>query len=181
MAEKTFWERFNESLENQKRLVSNVEYIEWLYEFTKKHPNFTDTDWLYDRISISESDYGQVEILTDFFTAVDSYHQKNLLQANAQGYATWYNIKYKDKYFAIGIRVGQGASNFVTVYADFEEMGGEPFIEFEYIMENKEAPKLLEKKQALQRLEEVAKLLHNLQVPKCEVEKVINKAYEKKQ
>ena len=177
--EKTFWERFNESLENQKRLISSTEYFDWLYEFTKKHRQFSDTDWLYDRISISEYDYNQVELLTDFFTGVDGYHRNNLLEANTQGYAAWYNIKYKDAYFAIGIRVGQGASNFVTRYKNFKEMDGEPFIEFEYILENKKAPKLSEKKQALQSLREVVNLLHGLGVPKSEVERVIKEIYVK--
>jgi len=177
--EKTFWERFNESLENQKRLISSTEYFDWLYEFTKSHKKFSDTDWLYDRVSISEDDYSQVELLTDFFTAIEEYHRENLLEANAQGYAAWYNIKYKDVYFAIGICVGQGASNFVTRYENPEEMEGEPFIEFEYILENKEAPGLAQKKAALQSLQDTANLLRDLGVPKSEVDNVIKKAFEK--
>jgi hypothetical protein len=179
-SEKTFWERFNESLENQKRLIASTEYFDWLYEFTKKHRQFSDIDWLYDRVSISEDDYSQLELLTDFFTAVDRYHRDNLLETNAQGYAAWYNIKYKDVYFAIGIRVGQGASNFVTRYKNFKEMAGEPFIEFEYILKNKEAPGLVQKKATLQSLQDTANLLRDLGVPKSAVDDVIQKAFEKK-
>lgn len=178
--EKTFWERFNESLENQKRLIQSTEYVDWLYEFTKRHRQFSDIDWLYDRVSISEDDYSQVKLLTDFFTGLDLYHRNNLLESNSQGYAAWYNIKYKDVYFAIGIRVGQGASNFVTRYKNFKEMDGEPFIEFEYILENKESPNLSEKKATLQTLQDTANLLCSLGVPKSTVDEVIKKAFEKK-
>ena len=84
-------------------------------------------------------------------------------------------------YFAIGIRVGQGASNFVTRYKNFKEMDGEPFIEFEYILENKEAPGLEQKKYVLQSLQNTANLLRDLGVLKSEVDNVIKKAFEKKQ
>lgn len=181
MAEKTFWERFNESLENQKRLIASTEYFDWLYEFTNKHRKFTDTDWLYKKDkSMSETDYSQVDILTDFFTAVDQYHRRNLLAANTEGYAAWYNIKYKDAYFAIGIRVGQGAQNFVTRYKRYEDMLPEPFIEFEYIMENRTAPGLDEKQEKLQQLQEIAIQLDNIGTPKEAVEKVINGVFKKK-
>ena len=182
MKEKTFWERFNEQQANQKRLLSSTQYFDWLYDFTKNHPRFTDTDWLYEKDpGMTERDYAQLALLTDFFTAVDRYHDKNLLQANAQGYAAWYNIKYKDAYFAIGIRVGQGASNFVTRYENPEEMEGEPFIEFEDILENKEASGFAEKNKALQSLQDIANLLRDLKVPKEAVDKVIKQAYEKKE
>lgn len=179
--EKTFWERFNKSLENQKRLVESTDYFDWLYEFTKKHQKFTDTDWLYDSDSICESDYSQVELLTDFFTAVDQYHRRNLLEANAEGYAAWYNIKYKDAYFAIGIRVGQGAQNFVTRYKQYKEMLPEPFIEFEDILENKKHPGLAEKNEALLKLQAEANLLRNLGVPREIIENTIKQVFERKE
>lgn len=182
MAEKTFWERFSESLENQKRLIASTEYFDWLYEFAKKHRKFTDTDWLYKKDpNMSEHDYSQVGLLTDFFTAVDQYHTRNLVVANTEGYAAWYNIKYKDAYFAIGICVGQGAYNFVTRYEKYESMVPEPFIEFEYILENKDAPGLSEKREALQRLQAEANLLCNLGTPKGAVENVIKQIFENKE
>lgn len=182
MKEKTFWERFNEHLDNQKRLLTSTEYFDWLYDFTKKTPRFTDTDWLYEKEpGMTERDCAQVALLTDFFTAVNRYHDKNLLQANTEGCAAWYNIKYKDAYFAVGIRVGQGAENFVTRYANCKEMGDEAFIRFEDILENKEASGLAEKNKALQSLQDIANLLRDLKVPKEAVDKVIKQAYEKKE
>lgn len=180
-SEKTFWERFNENFENQKRLIESTEYFDWLYEFTKKYPKFTDTDWLYDRESISESDYRQVELLTDFFTAVDQYHRRNLIGANSEGYAAWYNIKYKDAYFAIGVRVGQGAQNFVTRYKRYQEMIPEPFVEFDVILENKENPGLADKNKALLRLQVALNDLRTLGVPREIIENAIKQVFEKKE
>ena len=59
-------------------------------------------------------------------------------------------------------------------------MEGEPFIEFEYILEKKEAPGLAQKKATLQILQDTAKRLHDLGVPKSAVDDIIKKAYEKK-
>lgn len=177
-SEKTFWERFNESFENQKRLISSIEYFEWLYEFTKKYPRFTDTSWLYKKDpTMSVHDYTQVDLLTDFFTAIDGYHTRNLLKANTEDHAAWYNIKYKDAYFAIGIRVGQGAENFVTRYERYEAMLPKSFIEFEDVMKGKQHPGFAEKNEALQRLQAEANLLRNLGVPREIVENAIKQAF----
>lgn len=181
MKEQTFWERFNASLANQEQLIASTEYFDWLYEFTKKRPKFTTTDWMYkkDR-NMSEKDYSQVDLLTDFFTAIDGYHRENLLGANAEGYAAWYNLKYNDAYFAIGIRVGQGAENFVTRYKNYKEMNGEPYIEFEDIMQNRVAAGFVEKQKALEQLEVAVKHACSVGVPKDAVEKAIKKAFDKK-
>lgn len=181
MSEKTFWKRFNESLDNQKRLISSTEYLDWLYEFTIRYPNFTDTDWLYiNDPNMSENDHRQVKLLTDFFTAIDQYHSDNLLEGNTEAYATWYYIKYKDVYFAIGIRVGQGAENFVTRYENYEVMVPKHFVEFEAIMQNKQDDKLAEKNEALQKLENEIKHLCSLGIPKSAIDQVIKQAFEKK-
>jgi len=130
---------------------------------------------------MSEDDYSQVDMLTDFFTAIDDYHRENLLEANSEGNAAWYNIKYKDTYFAIGIRVGQGSESFVTRYKNDKDMDGEPFIEFADIMQNSVAAGFVEKQRALERVETAVKNARALCVPKEAIEKVIKQAFEKKQ
>ncbi len=181
MTEKTFWERFNASLENQKRLIASTDYFDWLYEFTKKHPKFTDTSWQYTKDeSMSATDHSQVELLTDFFTAIDQYHRKNLLKVNMEGYACWYNVKYKDTYFAIGMIVGQGATSFVTRHENYEAMEGEVFIDFEYILGQQAAPGLVKKQQILQRVQADSDKLRDLGTPKSAVLEVIEKSFAKK-
>lgn len=179
--EKTFWEKVKESIEIQKRLVTSTDYVEWLFDFTKKHPNFTDSDWLYNEDpEMSENDYSQVRFLTDFFTAIYQYHTRNLLKANGEGHTEWYNIKYKDAYFAIGIRVGQGAENFVKRYESYDAMAPESFIEFKDIMTNKEDAGLAEKNEALQKLQNEVSHVYGLGVPKAVVDNIIKQVFENK-
>lgn len=103
------------------------------------------------------------------------------MKANAEGCAAWYNIKYKDAYFAIGVRVGQGAENFVTRYKQYEEMLPEPFIEFEDILENKNHPALEEKNEVLLRLQGEIILLKNLGVPREIIEKTVKQVFDEKE
>lgn len=175
---KTTIAKIVEGIENQKRLVSNTEYMEWLYVFTNSHPKFSDTDWLYEKdSSMSDKDYEQVEHLTDFFTAIDKYHTKNLLNANTEGYTAWYNIKYKDAYFAIGICVGQGAYNFVTRYESYDKMFPEPFIDFDYILQNKIAPGVEQKQAKLKQLEELIDEMKDIGTPLSAIHAVVAKAF----
>ena len=178
--EKTFWERVNESSENQKRLVANTEYFDWLYEFTKSHRKFFDTDWLYDRVSISENDYSQVERLTDFFTAIDRYHRDNLLEPNIDGYEWWYNIKYKDAYFAINVMVGQGATNFAIRYDSYEGVVHEPFIDFEYILQGKPVPELEQKQSKLQDFANIVREMKEMGIPLSVIVERVTKTFAQK-
>lgn len=181
MSEKGFWHRFNQSLENQRRLISGTDYVDWLYEFTKKYPKFSDTTWLYEKDpTMSETDYSQVDLLQDFFGAVYRYYLDNLLEGNKEGYATWYNIKYKDAYFAIGIVVGQGASNFVTRYQSYEEMLPESFVDFESILKKETDPELYKKKKAIREMQVQIEKVRDLGVSKETVESIIHQVFQQK-
>lgn len=174
--------RLIERAENQIRLVGSTEYMEWLYEFTKTHTKFSDTDWMYEtQPSLSEQDAKQVGLLTDFFTAIDYYHTRNLLNANTERYQVWYNIRYKDAYFAIGVCVGQGAYNFVTRYESYDKMLPESFIDFDYILQNKQAPGFIEKKKKLKQIQELAIQLKNLGTPSGAIEIIISEVFKNKQ
>lgn len=165
--------------ERQKSLTLNSNYIEWLYEFTKEHPKFSDTDWLYEKEpSMSENDYEKIYLLTDFFTAIDRYYVRNLLDVNREGYAIWYNIKYKEVYFSIGVCEGQGAFGFVTRYESLDEMLPETFIEFDDILHDKPALDFEQKQAKLQELEKLMTELKVMNTPQDRIQDVLDKTFE---
>jgi len=172
-----FFEKLVARMQRKEDLVKDTSYMEWLYEFTKTFPSFRDTQWLYEKDDrISSDDQKQIEILQDFFTAIQIYHTKNLLESNGSEHQCWYNIKYNNDYFAIGILIGQGATNFVTRYESYEELRNEKFIEFKDIMEDKVALGFEQRKAGLQQLSEFLTKLYDMGIPKAAVEEVFKKS-----
>lgn len=172
-------ERLIQSYENQSRIVENSEYFDWLYEFTQTYPKFSDTDWLYSGLNkLSPQDVRNINLLEDLFSAIDRYHDRNLLKANTSDYTAWYNIKYKDAYFAIGICVGQGAYNFATRYKSIDDMLPETYIEFEYILEDKPAPGFKEKQGMLEQFEQLVIDMKKLNIPEANLEEIVKKIFD---
>lgn len=172
MANKVIKE-FQERLEMRKRLICNTEYIDWLYEFTDKHPAFTDDAWQYNRQSISDEDYNKVCMLADFYQAISDYHMKNLLKACRDECETFYIVRYKDKYFAIGVAIGQGAFNFVTVLDSVPKS----YILYESIMYDLTDGEYYIKESKLNELHELLKSLKDMQVAEEVVISLVSSAF----
>ena len=47
---------FQEEHEKIKKLMSNIDYLKWLYQFTQDKDSFSSDDWLYFPERISETD-----------------------------------------------------------------------------------------------------------------------------
>ena len=165
--------KITENIELKKRLVADNQYIEWLYNFTKRHSCFSDTRWDYeDPRTISDEDYEKVNMLDKFFGAIEDYYSKNLLPANGVGlHERWYTIKYKDVYFDIGVCIGQGAYNYVERYEDKPER----YIEFEKIVADETHEQVEIKKEKLLRLEQILEEIKELDIPYSVVMDRLNK------
>lgn len=117
-----------------KELVSDTKYIKWLEEFTSKHPFFYDDSWLYCPSKLSDDDRKNVEILSLFFRAIDRYAKDNYIALGYVEFGSFYNIKYNNVGYCIGLVVGQGASS----YCDrFDISDDDYLIDFNDIMNNK--------------------------------------------
>ena len=164
--------------EEEKRLVSSPEYMEWLYEFTRSRGYFDDHYWAYGKeATISDEDYKQIGVLTQFYNALAKYHAENWLQENIGGGERWYNVEYKDAYFAIGVCVGQGGYNFVKRYTGYDEMMPLTYVDFEDVMNNVPVSDLELKKAKLQEFETIASEMRKLNIPRSVVYKALEKAF----
>ncbi len=171
-----FMSNFNEAIKRKKELVAKTDYIEWLYDFTDAHPDFADNQWLYENPKrISDDDYEKVKLLTDFFTAIDEYCVVNLIASLGTERDYCYVVKYKDKYFTIGVCIGQGAFNYVCVSKEVTT----EYILFESIMKNSKDAKLDTKLDKLAQAKELVAELKSLGMPEEEVIKMIRNTYKK--
>ena len=169
-----FIKDMQDTIKRKKELVSNVDYIEWLYTFTDSHPDFRDNQWVYENPKrISDDDYEKVKLLTDFFTAIEDYCTSNLIASNGTARDFSYVIKYKDKYFEIGVCIGQGAFNYVVTSNEVES----EYILFESIINNSKDAKLDIKVDKLATIKGITEELKALGMPGEAIINMIKKIY----
>lgn len=166
-------DQMKEDIERQKKLVADTAYMEWLYEYTEGCPEFNTLNLEYKK---GCEHYDQLILLNDLFAAIDSYHRKNLLRAGQAGYEIWYNIKYKDAYFVIGVCVGQGAFNFVERVMEGLD-GVDEYTDFSQIMAGKQDDNYAMKCEKLRELEAFMKELKELKMPAGEIQNVFDEVF----
>ena len=87
-------------LDEQKALISNYDYINWIENFTVEYPGFSSDSWLYFPEQISLEDYTKVEKLDSFFSALLAYCDKHLINTskdNLEAFeASRIHIKYNN-------------------------------------------------------------------------------------
>ena len=155
-------ERLIEKVKLQKRLTDNNEYMDWLYEFTKKYECFTTTQWEYEKEDVlSCEDQEKVNMLSDFYFALEKYHSDNLIKPCLEPYTAWYNIAYKEVYFEIGIVCGQGSYGFACRRQEKPVY----FTNFEDIVNKKVDSKLENKKAKLEGLRKFISECITLEIP----------------
>lgn len=160
--------------ERQKRLIATPEYMEWLYLYTEANPQFNDMTLAYRQDC---PDYDKLSLLTHFFDAIEAYCQKNMLNVNVDCYGRWYNIKYKNVYFSVGVYSAQGSFNFVTRYDSFEPIANEYLVAFDNIMNNVQDENLEAKKNKLAELKKLMKEAKALDIPDGEVLRIFNSVF----
>jgi len=148
--------------DNAKELVSNTEYITWLNNFTKEHLSFSDDDWLYCPEKISTKDNKFVKQLYLLYQGIKTYAIKNYIYPIKCDSGEFYKIQYDGIGYEIGRLVGQGTLLFcrrVKIENDKE------FIDFNYIMNNKEQDNVKDIKAKLEYLSKAVISAHECGVP----------------
>lgn len=120
--------------EKIKKLISSTDYIKWLDNFTKKHPNFDINNGLSNLGKIDEQDKKNVDDLYLMYSAVDRYARKNYIYPIPCNFGGYYKVKLDDNGFEIGKLIGQGTLYFCN-RVQIEK--GEEFIDFNDIINDK--------------------------------------------
>lgn len=87
--------------EKSKILLSNKTYINWLEEFTRKHPKFMDIE--FSENSLSPIDLANIEDYKLFFSGIDGYCRRNYIPSNPDDYGYFYYIKYHGVFYKVGV------------------------------------------------------------------------------
>lgn len=164
------------------KIVSNVEYITWLGNFTKEHASFSDDTWLYCPEKLSAKDNKRVEELHLLYNGIEIYANHNYIYPIKCDFGGFYKIKYDGIGFEIGRLIGQGTLFYCT---RVEIENEQEFIDFNDIMNNKERENVHEFKSKLEYLSEIVISTHEYGVPYeaiCEtLELTLNKIKSKKE
>ena len=118
----------------RKEMFSNTEYLKWLECFTIEHQDFSDDDWLYFPEKISQEDNQKVKNLHLFYEGIELYGKKNYIYPTECDFGGYYNIKFDNIGYEIGMLVGQGTLFFckrTPLNKDLE------YIDFKDIMNDK--------------------------------------------
>lgn len=103
-------ELYLESMRQQKneleKVLENNSYMQWLENFAKMHPYFTDDSWLYDCSEIGDENYSNVIMLSHLFYVVENYANRNGIAPNLDGCNMYYIISFNNVYYAIGHIIG---------------------------------------------------------------------------
>ena len=128
-------EKEKKRTEKKERIMSGIEYIEWLKRFTKDNDGFTDDDWTYSYEKLNESDQEKVNDLILFYEGIFKYAMDNYIYSTKTDFGEYYKLRIGDIGFRIGYITGQGT----MFYCKKVKMEDEPdFIDFMDIITNKE-------------------------------------------
>ena len=131
-----------ESEKRAKQIISNYDYMNWLQEFIKNHnDSFYDDAWLYRTDETSKEDLKNVNMLSDFFTAIEMYANDNYYYPIHCDYGSYYLIEYNDKIYEIGCLYRKGTVFFANVLTE-DKKGIKIYncIDFKNICENNPNP-----------------------------------------
>lgn len=175
MEKKSVVERLIERMEQEKKLVSNYDYISWLEKFTLLHESFADNSWLYSPGEISKEDLSNVENLCYFFNGItDGYCQKYYINTDSHDdfERECIHIKYNNVGYQIGLVVGQGS----YVYVNREEPKDDA-IEFCNVVNDIKPEDFETKESLLKEFESVILAMKNANISKLLITNVIAKYY----
>lgn len=101
-----------EKNEKRKQILSNDEYMLWLDNFTQIHRSFCDDYWQEKSGAITEEDSKNVKKLYILFETVKSYAHDNFIEPTMFSLGEYYNVKFKDDIYQIGVMVWEGTLYF---------------------------------------------------------------------
>ena len=132
---KCLQEMIKKQKEINNRLLSNTDYIRWLIDFTKDKEGFSDNDWDYSDVKLTNEDQINVDSLSLFFEGIYNYAKKNYIYSSPRAFGECYKIKMGNNAFEIGYITGQGTS----FYCKKVDIANEcKCIDFNDIINNKE-------------------------------------------
>lgn len=126
-----------EIMEKQKEretIGSSDTYVNWLKGFMADKESFSDDDWVYNPEEISPDDLKNVGKLYFLLDVIDNYATENNISELSIPSGLYYNVKYNDFMFKVGICVGQGG------YCFCEKTTGDEnteFIDFNDVIKSK--------------------------------------------
>ena len=161
MIEEYFIKEKNKNIKIQK-MLSNTDYINWLDEFTTKHLNFTDEDWLYFPEKISKEDLEQVKNLHLMYFGIEKYANNNYIYPTNCNFGNFYKIKLENIGLKIGILAGQGTLFFCNRIQIENE---KDFIDFNDIINNKISNNVITIKNKLNELSNLIISLYKSDIP----------------
>ena len=94
----------------KENMTHNTEYIDWLINFTKENPIFSDNDWNYYKEDLRKEDYARVKALPLFFECIDTFANRNYLASRKNEWGESYCIQKDDTYLVIGYNSGENTS-----------------------------------------------------------------------
>lgn len=157
--------------EEMNKILSNYEYINWIINFSKDIDSFTEYNWLYDSLELSEIDKENIKRLGLFYEAIDKYARANFIYPIVTNNESYYQIKIDNYGFEIGIINGQDNIHFCQ-RAHIEKNG---FIDFKDILTNKKQDNVNEIINKLNALGEMIQKTYNEGVPLEAINNTVNK------
>ena len=150
-------ERGNERKKMSNNLINNDDYINWLDDFTKVHPEIIILEIpninYYCGISLDE--FVNISFLSDFYKLISKYASKNYIYPTDCNFGNYYVIKVYNVFYEIGVIIDdeQDVNFFCRRLQENDE--GRYFIDFKDIKENKVRHEAFHIKKNLEKLVEV--------------------------
>ena len=118
-ATKKIIENLKNRAEQVKKIISNRDYIDWLKEFSKTHPDFNSQMLPYNK-EISQAEQAKASAISFLIDAVENYCEKTKKAkpiTNKQSFFSnfHFNIKDGDFEFTVGRVFGQGCLEYFSL------------------------------------------------------------------
>ena len=125
-------ENYKEMIDRE--IFSDTSFMDWLDEFSSKHPTFLDIDWLYTRDKeITKEDYANIKKLQFLYLGIDDYAYENNIRTTKDAMGEYYKLKYN----ASGFEIGASSDQEMSFFCSRSNQVDETFIDFFDILERK--------------------------------------------
>ncbi len=153
-------------------MMSNLEYIKWIIDFTKDKEGFLSEDYNYYKGNDKEN----VEKLNLFYKGVDRYAKSNHIYPEFNDFSSFYKVSYNNCGFQVGMAEGQGTSEYYLTKISLANNKG--FIDFSDIVSNKKQDNVDFIEFALKNLANEVTKAYKVGVPKEAILNTVNSAIE---
>lgn len=172
-------QRVNERLEKKKQqlheMLTSNEYILWLQIFTEVNDNFRSDDWLYTNEKLSKNDQEKVSTLGILYKIIQQYAKRNYVYPKNFEVLNYYQIKYNNIGYQIGIIDASGKNVYFCKRAKIEP----DFLDFKDIQMNKELKNTKLIKSRLQNLSDLITSMSGVDIPLEAISETTEKTFQK--